>query len=151
MNYKIISEQILNFISINSSLHIKSKFLSESEVYCGPCQTSMMEFFTKTLKSFQPLTIFAKKFLHRRQRGFQIRVSKRNILPIYSSPSFFDHEKAVILSFPSDYFSRNDAFKNNNWYMYSSCNQWYQNEFPLCRNKIIPVINILSPYFFDKN
>ena len=34
-------------------------------VYLGRCQTFMMEFFVKTVNSFEALTILAKKLYHR--------------------------------------------------------------------------------------
>ena len=35
----------------------------ETDMYSKPCQASKMERFAKTVSSFQPLTIFTKRFI----------------------------------------------------------------------------------------
>ena len=47
------------------------QFWQNSELYSGPCQTSKMEYFTKLVIGFQPLTIFAKSSILGVEQGSQ--------------------------------------------------------------------------------
>ena len=43
-----------------------------SETYLGPCQTSMIKYFAKTVNGQKPLTIFAKGLLQRILTQFEL-------------------------------------------------------------------------------
>ena len=69
------------------------KIASVPETNVGPCQLSMMDFFAKIVKDFQPFTISAKIFPPHRMFD---RVLNKNL---YTLSNYFILENCFILSF----------------------------------------------------